>query len=881
MIAFDDIKILMKEKSWKKLDALSVITMLLITVIVFFAAFELSRNSYLNQMEGYLDEIPKIIDSFQNELQNRSYVFEEEELTLAELGLKIFMEDNDLTDTEKLEEVRTAVSSASVSLLDSKKELLATTGSVTPEKNFSAVIKRLIPRQPELELYPEISEDGKLTGKDDGKGFVLVPVPGNTKNSLVFEFTCKPILEIHNEINDWANILERLIIKVDGSSAFAQTGDKLAGYPMEGYTPEQTAQLHDELTKVFQNNSSFQKSKNGLSDHIITLLGVKYLAGLIYYAPTNTNILLLFPLETVVRGVFFVAATISAIIGWGIVLVRLYIFRSLRREEVINGTDKISNKKVWQQTWPGIMVVVLVTILFSTMILMLVVRTDATQTAMSNRKALQNDIDFRKNEQKIIRSIYENFYRTRAQILTEFMMRHPDQQTHKNLEELNRIAGTEYLMRFDSKGQELVSSNSYTDFAVGKNLSEEYNAVLLGYPYVIVGPSEDPYTGKMQLGTAIMMTDREGQPDGFLLAVYSVERMNAELKQMSLENTVNTFPVQNSHIAAVIDDADGHFIAHTDPEMIGQKASDVIEDYASEWSFEGFGKYNGKDMCVSAKSTDGKTLIFMVPERWNSFKNAEALPMVMSVIVLLILSLVYYPKASVLIAQAIQEANNDLNPNAGKGSQIKIFYDGYEIFLTLFTFFVLIASSYGWWSTFDYVFSGKWSKGLNLFAVWASLLVLAGTLCIVLLLRTGLTIFEDHLSIRAKTVTSLIKSVVTYTAYIFLIFNILDMLGVNTTALLTSASIFSIAIGFGAKTMAEDLIAGLFLMTEGTIHVGDHVSIGNVTGQITKMGIRTIEITDDQGNIVTLNNSKITGVRNMSLKEENQLEPSTDPKTGS
>ena len=879
MNTLEDIKILMKEKSWKKLDALSVVTSLLVTVFVFFAAFELGRNAYLNQMDDYLDEIPKIIDSYQNELQNRSYVYEEQALTLAELGLKIYEEENDFTDTENLEQVRSMVSSASVSLLDSNRELLATTGPVTPEKNFSEVIKKLVPRVPELELYPEISEDGGLTGKNDGKGFVIMPVSGNMKNSLVFEFRCEPILELHNEINDWTNILERMFSKIEGASAFAKTGDKLAGYPLEGYTPEQTAQLHDELTKIFQNSSSFRQSENGLSDRFITLLGVHYLAGLMHYAPTNTDILMIFPLGTVVRSVFFIAAAISAIIGWGIALIRIYIFRSMRREEEMKDGKKISNKKVWQQTWPGILVVVLVTVLFSTMLLMLEVRTEATQLALTNRKVLQSDIDFRKNQEKTIRGIYEYFYRTRAQILTEFLMNHPNQQTHEGLEELNRIAGTEYLMRFDSTGRELVSSNSYTGFTVGKNLSEEYNAVLLGYPDTIVGPSEDPYTGKMQLGTAIMMTDKDGQPDGFLLAVYNIVNMNDELKQVSYENTVNSFTVQKSHIAAAINDADGRFIAHTDPEMIGLKASDFIEDYVVEKTFEGFANYNGKNMCVSSISTDGKTLVFMVPELWNSYKNTGALPMILAAAVLLILSLGYYPKASVLIARAIQEAKNNLNPDTGEGSRIKIFYDGYEIFLTLFTIFVLLASANGWWSAFDYVFSGKWSKGLNLFAAWASLFILAGMLCTLLLLRTALTLLENSLSVRARTVTSLIRSVVSYAAYIFLIFKILDMLGVNTTALLTSASIFSIAIGFGAKSMAEDLIAGLFLMTEGTIHVGDQVSVGNVTGHITNIGIRTIEITDDQGNVVTLNNSKVTGVRNMSRKEE-PINSEIAPQTG-
>ena len=47
------------------------------------------------------------------------------------------------------------------------------------------------------------------------------------------------------------------------------------------------------------------------------------------------------------------------------------------------------------------------------------------------------------------------------------------------------------------------------------------------------------------------------------------------------------------------------------------------------------------------------------------------------------------------------------------------------------------------------------------------------------------------------------------------------------------------------------------------------------------MGIRTTEITDDQGNVVTLNNSKITHVRNMNNRNLPQQEPENGGKKGS
>lgn len=881
MDAFEDIRILMREKSWKKLTVFSVIMLLIITAIVFIAIFELSKEYFLNQMDAYLDEIPNIIDVYGNELQNRIRIYEEDGLTRAELGLKLFAEGNERTDEEKLEYVRSTVSAESVSLLDGNRQMLATTGPVSPEESFNAALKILEPRKAHVELYPALVKDGAETDENDGKGFVLIPLPGNTNRSLVFEFSCEAILKLYNDIYGWTNILERLIYKIDDASAFALTGDKLAGYPLENYTPEQTSQLYAEMMEVFRNSSRFKQSAKGVINRVITLLGNRYLAVLMHYAPDDTDILLMFPLSTIIRNVFFIAVAVSAIIGWGIILVRLYIFRCLCRNKDDKKRKSISQNQVWKETWPGILIVVLVTILFSHMLLMLEIRTEATHTAINKRKILQIDIDYRNNQKKTILNNYVNFYRSRAQILADYLMDHPDQQTKAGLEDLNRIAGTDYLMRFDSAGQELVASNSYTGFAVGENLSDEYRAVLLGYPDVSVGPETDPYTGKIQLSTAIMMTDDEGQPDGFLLVVYNAGALEAELKQMSLENTVNSYTVQKYQIAAAVSDSDGRFIAHTDPEMIGQKAADYLPGYEAGSSFEGFNSYNGMDMCISANAMDGKTLLFMVPERWNSYEDTGSLPLILAVIVLLILSLGYYPTASVLIARSIKEAKKNLRTDDGKKNTIKVFYDGYVIFLTLFAFFVLIASSNGWWSTFDYVLSGKWSKGLNLFAIWSALLILISTLFVLLLIRSGLSFLETRLSLRARTITSLVRSLVSYTFVIFLIFTILEMLGVNTTALLASAGVLSIAIGMGAKSMAEDLLAGFFMMTEGTVRVGDYVSFGKISGAaseiigiVTNMGIRTTEITDDQGNVFTLNNSKITVVHN---KNRNQINQKSEP----
>jgi small conductance mechanosensitive channel len=268
-----------------------------------------------------------------------------------------------------------------------------------------------------------------------------------------------------------------------------------------------------------------------------------------------------------------------------------------------------------------------------------------------------------------------------------------------------------------------------------------------------------------------------------------------------------------------------------------------------------------------------------MPERWSFHMNGSSVLLILAV--LLLPALLYFPNAAVLGARAIEEAEGKLgSPATRTGNPLMIFSDGYFVFLTLFAIVAWIASASGLWPAFDYVFNGRWSKGVNLFSLWAALFVLSVTLCVELLIRTALNRVESRLSLKSKTITRLAKSLVTYAVGIFLAFCILDMFGANTTALLASAGIISIAVGMGTQSFASDLLSGFFMMMEGNVHVGDHVSVAGITGHITDIGIRSTEITDEEGNVMILNNSQVSGVLNMSRKHERQ-EPEDAPENES
>lgn len=833
----EDLKTILKEKSGKKLGVFSTAVFLIIAAMVFYAVFTLCGGIRLNQMNEYLEEIPALYENRVDEFRLRSRIYEDDIRARAELGLKLYCEENGQADAEKLERVRDAVGATNVSVVDGQ---------------------TLEPCAPHFEFYPILTENGENTWKSEGKGLAVFSIPGDTEHNLAFEFSCSELTELYNILDDGSDLLDLIFPDGDGI-AVARSGDKMMTSRLDGFTPEQVERLKKDADKAF--------NKTG---KIIKLQSKRYLAVSRSYPQAESDVLLAVPVSNVVRNGIYIAVVITLILYLGMLLFQIYAFRRLIQQKDKKKKVKVTREWVCRETWPGILVVIVVTVVFSVMLLLLESRSKASVTAAAWRESIQFEIEWRKTQEKTVRNTFTEIYQKRTQMLADFLTERPDYQTHEGMKELSRIAQTDYLMRIGSNGQELVASNSYTGFNVGKNLSEDYRAVLMGYPSAIVGPSADPYTGQMQLGTAILMTDKNGMPDGFLLAIYNADDMNAELKRMSYENIVNTTIVPEGYIAAAINEADGRFVAHTDPGMIGLKAADFIEDYDITSNFDGFIIYNGVNMRASLRMVDGKKLVFMVPEREDSYLDEISLPVVLAV--LLILVLLYYPVASLLIARATAEAEEKgkLQPADKVGSPMKVFPDGYSIFLTLFVIFVFLASANGWWTSFDYVLSWEWSDGLHLISLWAALFVIAITFLCVFLIRTILNRMENRLSSKSKTMTRLVNSLISYAAYIFLFFCILSMFGVNTKTLLASAGIISIAVGMGAQSMAADLLAGVFMMLEGTVRVGDHVSVGGVTGYVTDMGIRSTQITDEKGNVVILNNSKVNSVCNMSRKKAQQ-----------
>ncbi len=117
---------------------------------------------------------------------------------------------------------------------------------------------------------------------------------------------------------------------------------------------------------------------------------------------------------------------------------------------------------------------------------------------------------------------------------------------------------------------------------------------------------------------------------------------------------------------------------------------------------------------------------------------------------------------------------------------------------------------------------------------------------------------------RSQTVSLLVAEVLKYLAVILAVIWGLSILGVNTAAVLAGVGILGLILGFGAQSLIEDVITGVFIIFEGQYNIGDIIVLDDFRGTVRSIGVRTTTIEDVGGNIKIVNNSDIRNLQNRS-----------------
>lgn len=153
---------------------------------------------------------------------------------------------------------------------------------------------------------------------------------------------------------------------------------------------------------------------------------------------------------------------------------------------------------------------------------------------------------------------------------------------------------------------------------------------------------------------------------------------------------------------------------------------------------------------------------------------------------------------------------------------------------------------------------------------WATIFQVIAIILMMIVLTTVISFILDHVhpkSPKAKSAVTLFRSAIKYITFIVGFFWCLGALGVNLSTIFASVGIVALIIGFGAQSLVEDLVTGIFLVFEDQFNVGDIIEVNGFRGTVESIGIRTTAIKDVGNNVKIINNSDLRNILNRSTAD--------------
>ena len=119
-------------------------------------------------------------------------------------------------------------------------------------------------------------------------------------------------------------------------------------------------------------------------------------------------------------------------------------------------------------------------------------------------------------------------------------------------------------------------------------------------------------------------------------------------------------------------------------------------------------------------------------------------------------------------------------------------------------------------------------------------------------------------SMRISTITGVLKGLKTAIVYSVATLLVLQTLKIAPASLLAFGAVAALAISFAAQNLVKDLVNGFLILFEDQYAIGDLVTTGTTTGIVENLNLRITQIRGEDGRLVTLPNSLIAQVDNLS-----------------
>ncbi len=475
--------------------------------------------------------------------------------------------------------------------------------------------------------------------------------------------------------------------------------------------------------------------------------------------------------------------------------------------------------------------------------------------------------------------------------------------TREDIGELAELLDVKYVYLFDKNGKVVVTNSPYDHLELStdkESQSYAFRPLLDGADHVIQEPLKNDVFGDYMQYIGVSLRDGNDLCDGFVQIGVDPSLRDRLIEPLNVDTVLSNLIIGLPKHAVAIDKETLSIAATTGIGHKGQLMEELgITSDELTANFSGFLWIDGTEYYAGFSESSDLYLVPIVPRirTASAFLTSLKLAGISFVTLILIIfaALHRYDSSVVAAAEALvpendaesgKETNDKLDADdeideeyglfSGFSKLIKVqdkkFFDERwnvnsskderspevrirkVIYRVLLVFCVLNLIPVIWFGIFGnndtdkltglaYVIMGRWEKGLNIFAV-SSCVFLLFVLYVLIVLANRILYHIARISdMRVETICLLLRSSLKYICAIVFIYFGLSQFGIATQTLLASAGILSLVIGLGAKDLVNDVIAGFFIIFEGTFKVGDFVYIGNFYGTVTQIGIRTTRVT--------------------------------------
>ena len=123
-----------------------------------------------------------------------------------------------------------------------------------------------------------------------------------------------------------------------------------------------------------------------------------------------------------------------------------------------------------------------------------------------------------------------------------------------------------------------------------------------------------------------------------------------------------------------------------------------------------------------------------------------------------------------------------------------------------------------------------------------------------LILRFVLRLITKNLPLEDKGKFNVIFGYFRWLVYLLILLITLNAIGVNVTAIFAASAALMIGIGLALQTLFQDIISGIFILVDQTVHVGDIIELDGKVGKVDEIKLRTTRATTSDNKVLIIPN---------------------------